>query len=164
MTAPLAEQIETLLEPEAARQGVELVAVEVAGAVRQPLVRVLLDKPGGITLDDIVEANRWIAAILDDEDPVPSAYTLEVSSPGVDRPLRKIEDFERFAGSTASLKTAPIDGRGKFVGTIAGTDGDTVLLEVDGATVRIPISAVQKAKLKGEVDFSRKGVEETNEF
>lgn len=164
MTAQLAEHIEAMLAPEAARQGYEIVAVEMAGAARQPLVRVLLDKEGGIDLDDIVEANRWIAAVLDAEDPIKSAYTLEVSSPGIDRPLRKLADFERFKGSTATLKTIPVEGRARFVGTIVGTEGDTVLLEVDGDTVRIPMSAVSKARLKGEVDFSRKGADDNHEF
>lgn len=157
MTVSLAERIEALLAPVAVREGFELVAVETAGATKRPVVRVLLDREGGIDIDAIVAANRWISEVLDAEDPVKGAYELEVSSPGVDRPLRKITDFERFAGQTAVVKTTPVEGRGTFTGTITGTDGDAVLLDVEGQTFRFEIGAISKAHLKGEVDFGRKG-------
>lgn len=160
MNVTLAERVEALLAPVAQREGLELVAVETAGATKHPVIRVLLDCEGGITLDVIVAANRWISEVLDAEDPIPSTYTLEVSSPGVDRPLRTIADFERFIGHVAVVKTTPIEGRARFTGEIVGTDESSVTLDVDGETVRVPIGAVSKARLKGEVDFARKGATE----
>ena len=160
MTNTLAERIELMLTPVAQRQGVELVAVEIAGATKHPVVRIYLDREGGIDIDAIVEANRWISEALDAEDPVAGAYDLEVSSPGLDRPLRRIADFDRFRGQTAVVKTTPIGGRGKFTGTITGTDADTVLLEADGETFRIPLGAISKAHLKGDVDFGQKGADD----
>lgn len=160
MTMTLAERIELMLVPVAQREGVELVAVEIAGATKHRVVRVYLDREGGIDIDTIVDANRWISETLEAEDPIPGAYDLEVSSPGIDRPLRKIADFERFRGQTAVIKTTPIDGRGKFTGTISGTDGDTVVLESEGETYRIPLASISKAHLKGDVDFGQKGADD----
>jgi len=158
MATSLAETIEALLSPLAEREGFELVAVETAGARKQPVVRVLLDREGGLDLDALCDANAWISNALDAEESIlHGAYTLEVSSPGIDRPLRKLADFERFAGEQVKVKTAPDQGRATYVGTLEGVDGDTVLLDVDGQTVRIPFSAISKAHLKGVVDFGRKG-------
>jgi len=157
MQAPLHERIEALLAPVAAREGLELVAVETAGATKSPVVRVLLDREGGLDIDAIVDANRWISEILDAEDPVPNAYTLEVSTPGIDRPLRSSADFQRFVGSVAVVKTTPIEGRTKYTGTIVAVEGETIELDVDGQTFQIPLAAVAKANVKGEVDFTPKG-------
>lgn len=157
MKIALADRIEALLTPIAEREGFELVAVETAGATKRPVVRVYLDREGGIDIDAIVAANRWVSEALDAEDPVSGPYELEVSSPGIDRPLRKIADFERFAGGKAVVKTTPLEGRSTFTGTISGTDGDVVLLDADGQTFRIPVAAISKAHLKGDVDFNTKG-------
>ncbi len=161
MQAPLHERIEALLEPAAAREGFELVAVETAGATKAPVIRVFVDREGGIDVDALVDANRWISEVLDETDPVRSAYTLEVSSPGVDRPLTKLEHFVRFSGQTAKIKTSPIEGRSAFRGTIVSVEDDTIVFDIeDGDTVRIPHAAITKARLKGTVDFCQKGVEE----
>ena len=160
MQPSLSERIESLLEPVAAREGYELVAVEIAGAASAPVVRVFIDRDGGLDIDAIVAANTWVSDTLDEADPIDSAYTLEVSSPGIDRPLTRIEHFERFCGETAALKTRPVDGCSSFTGTITGVDGDTILLETKEDTVRIPCSAITKARLKGHVDFSQKGADE----
>jgi ribosome maturation factor RimP len=157
MQAPLHERITALLEPVAAREGFELVAVETAGATKAPVIRVFLDRESGIGIDAIVAANQWISEVLDAEDPVRGSYTLEVSSPGVDRPLVKLTDFERFAGETATLKTKPVEGRSSFTGIIEGVEDETVLLDIEGQTVRVPHAAITKARLKGTVDFEPKG-------
>ncbi len=157
MQAPLHERIEALLAPLAEREGFELVAVETAGASGAPLIRVFLDRDGGVDLEAIVAANRWIAEALDAQDPVNGPYTLEVSSPGVDRPLTRLTDFKRFEGHVASLKTTPIEGRASFTGTIVAVDDDTIMLDVDNESVRIPYRAITKARLKGTVDFGKKG-------
>jgi ribosome maturation factor RimP len=149
----LIDRITGLLEPEAERHGYELVAVEHAGGRRAPVIRVLLDREGGIDLDDITEANRWVSSALDAEDPISGPYTLEVSSPGVDRPLAKLADFERFAGQTVTVRALQRNGRGSWTGRIVGTEGTQVLLEVDGDAVRIPFEDITKARLKGAVDF-----------
>ncbi|MDO9108153.1 MAG: ribosome maturation factor RimP [Coriobacteriia bacterium] len=156
MQVPLHERIETLLAPVAAREGYELVAVETAGATKAPLVRVLLDRDGGLDIDAIVAANGWISEVLDAEDPIPSGYTLEVSTPGIDRPLRKIEDFERFIGSTAVMKTRTIEGRTRFTGIITAVEDEVIVLDIDGQTFRVPFASVSKANIKGDVDFNQK--------
>ncbi len=155
MRGDLAERLRALLDPEAERHGFELVAVEVAGSQARPIVRVFLDRRGGIDLDAVCEANAWISALLDAEEPIAGPYTLEVSSPGVDRPLCTIDDFERFTGSVAALKTQPIDGRTKFSGRIDGINDDKVVLDVEGRLVHIPFGDVIKARLRGEVDFGQ---------
>ncbi|MBE0416726.1 MAG: ribosome maturation factor RimP [Coriobacteriia bacterium] len=155
MTTELEARLEAALAPAAISHELELVAVELAGAHAQPILRVYLDRDGGIGLDEICEANEWVSALLDETEPFDGPYTLEVSSPGIDRPLRKLADFERFAGSTATLRTRPIDGRTRFTGTIESVQDDVVVLDVDGEPVRIPFGNVRNARLKGEVDFEQ---------
>jgi ribosome maturation factor RimP len=152
----LAKRIETLLEPVAASHGFELVAVEQAGGRKSPVIRVLLDREDGIDLDAICTANRWVSEAIDADDPVHGPYTLEVSSPGVDRPLRKREDFARFAGETVTVKAKPAGaGRSAWTGTLVGIEGDDVVLDVEGERVAIAYDSVQKARLKGVVSFNR---------
>lgn len=152
----LAKRVEELLEPVAERHGFELVAVEQAGGRKTPVIRVLLDREGGVNLDAICEANAWVSETLDTEDPVSGSYTLEVSSPGVDRPLRKRADFDRFAGDTVTVKARPSGGaRGAWTGVLLGMEGDDVVLEVEGERVRIAFDDVQKARIKGVVSFNQ---------
>lgn len=150
----LDRRITALLESEAHRRGTEIVAVEVIGGHGHPTVRVYLDRPGGIDIDAIAEANRWIDAVLEADEPFKGAYTLEVSSPGIERPLVKLTDFERFAGQPASVRLdEPLGGRAKFFGTIDGVDGETILLTSDDETFRLPFGHIAKARLKPEIDF-----------
>lgn len=151
-----ATEIRALLEPRAAEHGFELVNVEVAGGDRRPVVKVFLDREGGIDIDAIASANAWIAETIERDDALPRPYTLEVSSPGVDRPLTKLADFERFAGEDAVVRTSePLEGRSRFTGRIEAVDGDIVVLDCDGATYRIPHSTVAKARLKAHIDFGQ---------
>ena len=149
--------LEELLEPVAESRGFELVAVEQAGGRHTPIIRVLLDREGGIDLDAVCDANDWVSAAIEEADPIPGPYTLEVSSPGVDRPLRKREDFVRFAGETTTVKTKPTGrpGRSAWTGMLLGIEGDDVVLEVDGERVAIPFETVQKARIKGVVSFNK---------
>ena len=143
------------LLPTAEASGVEIVSVEVVGARKAPTIRVYIDTPGGVSFDELASAQEWVNRIMDELDPFPGAYTLEVSSPGIDRPLRTLEHFQRFAGETAVLiLSEPYDGRGKWTGKLAGTDGTDVLLEIDGRTEHIPYDNIKKAHVKGQVDFS----------
>lgn len=146
------------LEPRAAAEGVEIVTVEVVGSRKAPTIRVYLDTPEGITFEQITEAQAWVNEIMDEIDPFPGAYTLEVSSPGIDRPLRTPEHFARFAGEEVYvMTTAPIDGRSRFNARLDGFDADTsgVMLDMDGASVAVPLSDIKKAHVKGVIDFSR---------
>jgi ribosome maturation factor RimP len=151
----LIERTTTLLEAAAADNGYELVALELAGGKGTPIIRVLLDREGGITLDAVAEANAWISEILDEQDPTNGPYTLEVSSPGVDRPLVKRADFDRFAGESVNVKTVAGEKRRSWQGVLIGMEGDDVVLEVEGERVKIAYETVQKARLKGVVDFGR---------
>lgn len=154
LTAKETNLLEALL-PKAADEGVEIVSLEVVGARKAPTIRVYIDTPNGVSFDELAGAQEWINQIMDDLDPFPGAYTLEVSSPGIDRPLRTLEHFQRFAGETAVLVlSTPYDGRGKWTGKLVGTDGQDVLLEVDGHTERIAYDDIKKAHLKGQVEFN----------
>ena len=151
------QQLLDALAPRAAEEGVEIVTVEVAGAKKAPTIRVYIDVEGGVSFDELSAAQAWINDLMDELDPFPGAYMLEVSSPGIDRPLRTLEHFERFAGEAAVIKTiSPLEGRSSFTGTLAGTEGETVLIDVDGAQVRIPYANVKRAHVKGVIDFSSK--------
>lgn len=152
--ASLADSLTALLEPEAPGHGLELVAVEVVGGANRPTVRVYLDREGGIDLDAICDANGWISAALDGSELIRGAYTLEVSSPGIERPLRTLSDFDRYAGSEISLKTTtPVAGRSRFTGSISAVEGNDILLDVDGDEVRIAHGNVAKARLKVEIEL-----------
>ncbi len=143
------------LEPRAQECGVEIVTVEVVGAKKAPTIRVYIDTADGVSFDELSAAQAWINEIMDDIDPFPGAYTLEVSSPGIDRPLRTLDHFRRFAGEQASVQTSrPIEGRSRWTGALSGVEGDLVLIEVDGETFKVPIDSMKRARLKGTVDFS----------
>ncbi|CVH76242.1 Ribosome maturation factor RimP [Coriobacteriaceae bacterium CHKCI002] len=148
-------QLLDALSPRAEAEGVEIVTVEVVGAKKAPTIRVFIDTPGGVGFDELASAQTWINAIMDELDPFPGAYSLEVSSPGIDRPLRTLEHFARFAGQTAVVKTSrPLDGRSSFAGAIVSAEGDEVVLDVDGEHVAIPFDGIKRAHLKGTIDFS----------
>jgi len=151
----LVARLTELLEPHAKEQGFELVAVELAGGRGTPVVRILLDREKGLTLDEVASANYWITQVLDEEDPISTPYTLEVSSPGVDRPLTKPADFVRFAGETVNLKVQVDEKRKSWTGVLVGMEGDDVLLDVDDERVRVPYETILKARLKGVVDFGK---------
>jgi len=153
---PLADELIALLEPLAEQHGLELVTVEVAGGARHRIVRIYLDRQGGIDIDTIAAANPWLSDTLDSVERLAGPYTLEVSSPGIDRPLRTREHFERFAGSRAVLHTStPIDGRSRLTGTLEGVEGHDVLLTVDGTEYRVPLGSIERARLK--TDFAKVG-------
>ena len=155
-TTDLAKMLEEALEPVAHANGYELVAVEQAGGRHTPIIRVLLDRESGVDLDAISEANLWVCAAIDELDPIAGPYTLEVSSPGIDRPLRKLADFARFAGERVHIKVRPaVEGHSSVSGTLKGLDGDDVIVETDDGLVRVPFSSGNKARLKGTVSFNR---------
>lgn len=144
------------LEPRAASEGVEIVTLEIVGSKKAPTIRVYLDAEGGISFDELARTQAWVGDVMDELDPFPGAYMLEVSSPGIDRPLRTPEHFARFAGETVTVKTTgPIDGRSSFTGELLGFEDGCVMVAADGAdTFRIPYDNIKKARVKGTIDFS----------
>jgi len=151
----IAERVQELAERVAIDHGLELVHAEVAGPENKPIVRVFIDKPHGVTHDDCSDVSLHLGTILDVEDFIHASYTLEVSSPGLERGLYKRADYERFAGSDAKLKTRqPIEGQRNFRGRILGVDENDVLFEDrTSGRVRIPFDIITKANL--EVDLSQ---------
>ena len=153
------QQVLEALEAKAADHGVDIVAVEVVGATKNPCVRVYIDHADEdaptISLDEVAAETGWIGEVLDELDPLPSAYTLEVSSPGMARPLRRERDFVRFAGSSVQLSTTATEGRRKFTGTLLGCEDGKVLLDCDGEQVAIDLTDIKKCNIKP--DFSPAG-------
>jgi ribosome maturation factor RimP len=132
--------------------GYELVGVEFfqrgsGGAV----LRVYIDSPDGITLDDCTAVSHQMSGVLDVEDPIHGHYDLEVSSPGLDRPLFGVAHYERFAGSRAKVKLATkLEGRRNFEGVLGGVRGDLLLLKVDGEVLELPVDTIESARLVPE--------------
>jgi ribosome maturation factor RimP len=158
MAGDLKARLTTLLDAAAAERGFELVLLEVAGTRREPLVQAYLDHEGGITIDQIAQANKWIDELIEPLSGLENGYTLEVSSPGIERPLVKLADFDRFSGSEAKVTLSrEVDGRKHLTGTLHGTEGTDVLLEADGVMVRIPHDSITRAKLRVTIDFSKEG-------
>lgn len=141
------------LEPAATAHGFDLVDVELGGAGNARIVRVYLDKPGGLVIDDIAAANSWADAVVEANVPFRGAYTLELSSPGIDRPLRTRQHFERFVGEEVKLSTERIDGRANWTGVLDGVDGEDLLLQIDGQCHRLPLASIKKAHVKGRVEL-----------
>jgi ribosome maturation factor RimP len=146
---PIVAQVWRLAEPLCQSEGVELVHVEFYREPSGRILRLYLDKPGGVTLDDCAMVSRQLSDILDAALDTQGAYRMEVSSPGLRRPLGKQSDFERFRGSPVKIRTIePIDGRKNFTGTLNGVTGATVQLVVeDNKTVDIMFADIVKAHL-----------------
>ncbi len=146
-------RVQAIAERVAIDHGLELVHAEVVGPQNKPIVRVFIDKPNGITHEDCAEVSLHLGTILDVEDFIHSSYTLEVSSPGLDRGLYKRADYERFAGSLAKMKThRPIGGQRNFRGRLLGVEGEDVIFEdKTSGRVSIPLDLVAKANIEMDV-------------
>ena len=159
----LEREIIDALEPRAAERGIDVVDVEVVGASKAPCVRVRIDHADEdaptISLDEVTVETGWISDVLDELDPIPSSFTLEVSSPGMARPLRKPRDFARFAGQVVQVSLTPGEGRRRFTGTLLGIEGEaggeTVALECDGQRVELALEDIRTCTIKP--DFSASG-------
>jgi len=151
----IAERVQELAERVAIDHGLELVHAEVAGPENKPIVRVFIDKPHGVTHDDCSDVSLHLGTILDVEDFIHASYTLEVSSPGLERGLYKRADYERFVGNDAKLKTRqPIGGQRNFRGRLLGVqENDLIFEDRTNGRVRIPFDIITKANL--EVDLSQ---------
>lgn len=144
-------KLESLLDPAVSALGYELVGIEYLSQGRHSLLRVYIDSEAGITVDDCERASRQISGVLDVEDPISGQFTLEVSSPGLDRPLFTAEHYERFAGNLVQIRLhAPIDGRRKFKGHLHGVRDGNVIVEVDGEEMALPLEGIEKAQLVPE--------------
>jgi ribosome maturation factor RimP len=153
MEGSIAERVRHLAEQTAIDLGLELVHAELAGPEGRPIVRLFIDKPGGITHEDCSEMSHHLSTVLDVEDFIHSPYTLEVSSPGVERGLYKLADYERFAGQTAKIKSrVAVKGQRNFRGRIVGVNADSVVFEDrTSGRVIIPVADIAKANLEVDV-------------
>lgn len=145
----LESRVASLIEPSIEALGYDLVRIRLGGGEHRTL-QVMAERKDrrDMTVEDCAQISRNISAILDVEDPIPGSYDLEVSSPGIDRPLVRRDDFDRFTGHVARIETQrPLDGRKRFKGRIARLSGDTVVVDCDGAEASIPYDEIVRAKL-----------------
>ena len=146
------KRIEAVALPVLEELGLELVEMQFRREQNGWVLRLIIDKQDGVGLDDCATASREISQLLDIEDFIDQAYKLEVSSPGLDRPLKSMADFQRYIGRKARIKTIEsIAGEHVFIGKIQQTEGETIILEVGPKEVTIPFSQVSKARL--EIEF-----------
>ena len=142
------DKIWQCLEPVVSSLGYEFVGAQFGQAENGNTLRVFIDKESGILLDDCAVVSQQLSAVLDVEEPIQTQYVLEVSSPGIERPLFELADFERFLGQEVKIRTYDlIMGRRNFRGTLEKTDGTEVFVEVDKELYAIPVDGIEQAKL-----------------
>lgn len=150
----LSERIESMLAPVVARLGCELIDVEFESKGKHSVLRLFIDSESGVTLDDCARVSDGVSGTLDVEDPIPGEYHLEVSSPGLDRPLKRPDHFRRFAGEHVRIVMRKgYVGRRRLKGALAGMDNEDVLVTVDGEDHRLPLADIESARLVP--DFSK---------
>jgi ribosome maturation factor RimP len=156
------ERVQAIAERAAVDHGLELVHAEVAGPDNKPIVRIFIDKPAGVTHEDCAAVSLHVGTVLDVEDFIHSSYTLEVSSPGLERGLYKRADYERFAGRLTKIRTRrAINGQRNFRGRLLGIDGEEVLFEDrTSGQVRIALDAIAKANLELDVELEFRRAQE----
>jgi ribosome maturation factor RimP len=144
-------ELTRLIEPEAKAEGLELVRVKMMGGTSDPTLQIMAERPDTrqLTLDDCARLSRRISAMFDELDPIEHAYRLEVSSPGIDRPLTRIQDFDDWKGHEARIVLAEkLDGRKVFSGDLIGSESDKIVINVQGlGETRLPFGMLQSAKL-----------------
>ncbi|MGM0500962.1 MAG: ribosome maturation factor RimP [Bacillota bacterium] len=151
MGQSIAQQVMEIVKPIAESRDLELVDVEYNKEGENWILRVFIDKDGGISIEDCQEVSRDLEGQLDIENPIEQSYLLEVSSPGLDRPLKDADDFERFTGRLVDISTyAPVDGAKEFTGKLLGLENKEIRIEVKGEVVIIPLDKVAKTKLAVE--------------
>jgi len=142
------DELRKLLQPGIERMGYELSDLEVKLGGGNGVVRVFIDHPDGISLNDCEQVSLAVSALLDVEDPLPGHYNLEVSSPGLDRKLTKVEHFQRFTGETVKVQMRfAIAGRKRFRGTLVSSDDENIVVEVDGKAHSLPMATIDTARL-----------------
>jgi len=153
----IVDRVRAIAEPIVSDEGMELVDVEYRRESKGWVLRLYLDKEGGVTLDDCTRISREVGRSLDVEDLIQIPYTLEVSSPGLSRPLKTEKDFMKHRHRLIKVKTLdPIQARRQFKGRLIGVSANQIEMEVDGGILQIPLSNVAKANLEVEPDLLRK--------
>lgn len=146
------EELWALLEPAVEAMGYELIEVELRLSPKRSLLRLYIDGSDGIDLSDCEMVSHQASGLLDLEDPLPGAYTLEVSSPGLDRPLVKVSHFRRFIGKRVKVRTAlPIEGRRNFTGYLVGVGDDAIEVDVDDRRWCLTLTDIERARLAPEL-------------
>jgi len=151
-------RLTNMLQPLVEDLGYEFVGLEYTGQSKNAVLRIYIDREQGIDLDDCGRVSGEVAALLDVEDPISGQYNLEVSSPGLDRPLFTLEQCARFAGEQVQITVfAPVEGRRKFKGRILSVTGDTLNIDQDGAEIALDFSNIAKARLVPDYDSLMSG-------
>lgn len=146
--AKFEDKLTDMLSPAVEETGKELLGIEFLNAGKHSVLRVYIDHPNGIDVDDCAEVSRQVSAILDVEDPISSEYNLEVSSPGLDRPLFKMSHYQEVVGEIVNVKLSiPLNGRRKFKGKLDTIEGNNLIITVDGEAYEIDINNVDKGHL-----------------
>lgn len=156
----LRDRLWPIVEPVVEEEGLELVEVEFVRQGGSWVLRIYMDKPGGVGLGDCERVSRRLSPVLDVEDLIPHRYVLEVSSPGIPRPLRLARDFDRFSGRRARIELAvPTGGRSRFAGELAGVSGgedpEVALKLGEGQVVRLRLADVKRARLEEQIQMKR---------
>ncbi|MGO2131583.1 MAG: ribosome maturation factor RimP [Halomonas sp.] len=145
--------LHALVEPVVDAMGFELWGVDYISQGKHSRLLIYIDQESGVSVDDCADVSRQVSAVLDVEDPIAGEYRLEVSSPGMDRPLFTLDQFERYAGHVVSVKLrVAFDGRRKFQGLLAGVEADEVLLQVDGEEYCFPVEIIEQARVVPQFD------------
>ena len=146
------QQLTELLEPTVEALGFELWGVEYVASGKHTLLRLYIDAEQGITVDNCAAVSEQVSAVMDVEDPISSEYTLEVSSPGMDRLLFKLDQYPAYVGEWVELRLrSPFEGRRKFLGVLKGIEGDEVVIHVDDHEYLLPHSAIDKARVQPRI-------------
>lgn len=146
--AKFEHKLTEMLRPAVEEVGKDLLGVEFVSAGKHSILRIFIDHENGINVDDCAEVSRQVGAILDVEDPISSEYSLEVSSPGLDRPLFDLPHFQAVIGETINVKISmPLNGRRKFKGKLVSIENDTLIVTVDGEDYELIFSNIDKANL-----------------
>ncbi len=154
MEENIKEKIKNIIELPILQKNIELVDLEWKRERGSWVLRIFIDKPGGVTIGDCAKISELVGKILDKEDLIHRSYLLEVSSPGIDRPLVKLEDYERFRGEKAKITLKqPIEGRKNFTGILLGVEKEKVKIEVEGKVWEFSIEVIKKANLQPEIKF-----------
>lgn len=147
------EILHNLIEPVVASLGCELWGLEYLTQGRYTTLRIFIDGPSGVSLEDCEKVSRQVSAVLDVEDPIDGEYTLEVSSPGMDRPLYTEAQYARYLGEVVNVRLRMArDGRRRFKGTIQKVENGDVVIQVDGNDVQVPVDAIDKANIVPRYD------------
>ncbi|MFK0570062.1 ribosome maturation factor RimP [Endozoicomonas sp.] len=146
-------QLEALIEPIVESLDYRLWGIEFVSRGRNSMLRVYIDADSGIALEDCEKVSRQVSAVMDVEDPIADEYTLEVSSPGLDRPLFRLEQYEMMAGYRVNIRLrVPFEGRRKYQGVIKGIEGQDVVIEADGHELLLPVDSIDKAQVIPQFD------------